>query len=86
MKLWTKRSLASFGFVGAVSVLALAPGSARWNSRTSDLVEKLMVSTETGEPKTVSFKDFNLFPAPVAKYFRLVLKEGQPLIRSECVS
>ncbi len=82
MKLWTKRSLASLGFVGVGSALALALSSARWNSRTSDIVEKLMASAISGEPKTVSFKDFHLLPAPVAKYFRLVLKEGQPLIRA----
>jgi len=56
-------------------------GSAVWNRSTSQLVDRL-TRTSRGETETVfSFKELDGLPAPVERYFSLVLKEGQPLIR-----
>ncbi len=61
----------------------IAAGS--WHRETARLVEqsiqKILPQSDR-ETKTVSFQDFDPLPEPVAKYLRLVLKEGQPYIRS----
>lgn len=82
MKRWAKYSLAGIGLVGAGVGLTFWSGAVRWNAETARMVEKLKQSASESETKTVSFKDFDNLPAPVARYFRLVLKEGQPVIRT----
>jgi hypothetical protein len=82
MNTWTKRSLTGLGLVGAGSALALWFGAARWNGKTLGMIEQLKAAALASEPQTVSFKGFDTLPAPVARYFRLVLKEGQPFIRT----
>jgi hypothetical protein len=81
MKNWTKLSLAGLGLVGSGIGLALCSGADRWNVETRRLVEKVKQSARDNETKTVSFKDFESLPAPLARYFRFALKEGQPIIR-----
>ena len=82
MKNWTKFSLASVGLVGAGVGLTLWSGARSWNAETVRLVGKLKQSALAGETKTVSFEDFDNLPAPVARYLRFALKEGQPVVRS----
>ncbi len=82
MKTWAKRSLMALGLVGAGSALALRAGSSRWNGKTQGMVEQLNSAALANEPNTVSFKGFDTLPAPVARYFRSTLKEGQPLVRA----
>lgn len=81
MSLWAKLSLAGLGLISAGS-LAVWLASVRWNGNTRQLVEKLAQATPTREIKTVTFKDLDQLPVPVARYFRVALKEGQPFIRS----
>jgi hypothetical protein len=76
MKNWKKISLAGLGLTGAGAGLTFWAGAARWNCKTVRLVEKLKQSALAGEAKTVSFKDFENLPAPVARYFRFALREG----------
>lgn len=82
MALWAKLTLAGLGLVGVGLGLAMWFGSARWNGKTSQFVDKLIQGIPRREAKTVAFQDFERLPAPVAKYFRWALEEGQPLIRS----
>lgn len=81
MKKRTKFSLAGLGLIGAGSGLAFW-AAANWKSDTDKLVEKLKQSAAASEEKTISFKGFGDLPAPVARYFRFALKEGQPLVRT----
>jgi len=74
--------LGGLGFVGGGLGLAVRLASARWNGQTSQLVQRLSHTPAAESRKTVTFKDFERLPAPVAKYFRWALKEGQPMIRS----
>lgn len=82
MKQWAKFSLAGIGLTGAGFGLAFWSGASSWKSATDKLIEQLGKSVLTGETKTISFNDFDLLPAPVARYFRLVLKDGQPIVRT----
>jgi hypothetical protein len=70
------------GLVAAGGALALRTGLACWTSKTLGIIERLGAAAPAIEPKSISFKAFDLLPAPVARYFRLVLRESQPLIRA----
>ena len=82
MALWIKLTLAVLSLVGMGFGLAIWFGSVHWNGKTSQLVEELIQTPPRGNAKKVSFDDIEQLPAPVAKYFQLVLEEGQPLIRT----
>ena len=82
MALWVKLALAVLGLVGMGFGLAIWFGSVHWNGKTSQFVEKLIQTSPRGNAKKVSFEDIEKLPAPVAKYFQLALKEGQPLVRT----
>lgn len=82
MKNWIKIASGSVGFIGSGVGLALWSSLSNWNAETSRLIEKLSKKNSSVKPETVSFNNFDKLPAPVAKYFRLVLKEGQPIIQT----
>lgn len=82
MKNWAKVSLAGLGLAGTGFGLAFWSGAANWKSETDKLVEKLKQSASTNSERTISFKTFDSLPAPVGRYFRFALKEGQSLIRT----
>jgi hypothetical protein len=82
MKLWKKLSLMGIGLTGAIVGGTVRRGSTNWNKKTSKLLEELQPPKALGEARTVNFKDLKGLPAPVAKYFRSVLKDGQPFVRS----
>ncbi|MBI3995852.1 MAG: hypothetical protein HY349_07740 [Nitrospirae bacterium] len=82
MGLWVKLILGGLGLVGAGLGLAIGFGSARWNGKTAQFVDKLTQATPRKEARRVTFSDFEQLPSPVANYFRWALKEGQPMIRS----
>ncbi len=53
-----------------------------WDRKTARFIEKLYKEIPREKTETVSLKNIGELPRPVAKYLQLVLKEGQPLIRS----
>ncbi len=67
-------------------VVALILGAAlvaawRWRDATARLVARLDHDPGPGRPATVSLSELDALPAPVARYLRLVLQDGQPIIR-----
>lgn len=65
--------------LAAVAVLAIA--DVRWRITSGALVERLLFSAEA-RPASFSAADLDGLPAPVLRFFRAVLRDGQPLIRS----
>jgi hypothetical protein len=55
-------------------------GAYRWAAETRDLRARLDASRVPIRPKTVDFGELEGLPAPVQRYFRAVLKEGQPMV------
>jgi len=55
-------------------------GALRWNTRTRELRARLEAARVPVEPQVVSFRELEGLPAPVQRYFRTVLKEGQPMV------
>jgi hypothetical protein len=80
MALWAKGTLTGLGVLVAALALAVWVGSRAQQRAMSQLVESLRASSSAGAAR-VSFKDFNRLPAPVARYFRRVLREDQQIIR-----
>lgn len=78
----TRFYLACLGLTSTGVGLATCLNRVRWDRKTLQLVEELRHPALAQEMKTVSFKDFDQLPEPVARYLRLALKEGQALIRS----
>jgi hypothetical protein len=72
------------GVVGAgtlAGALAVGVASRRWQAATERLVQQLMGAAAV-PPQTVSFQALDSLPAPVRRYFRVVLRDGQPYLRS----
>jgi hypothetical protein len=55
-------------------------GAYRWSARTRALRARLDASREPVRPRIVDFRELEGLPAPVERYFRLVLDEGQSMV------
>jgi hypothetical protein len=56
-----------------------------WQSRTKELLAKLESSRVPIAPGTYDPRELDPLPSPVQRYFRTVLKEGQPLVAAVSV-
>lgn len=81
MALSTKVVIGGLGLAGASLGLATRLGSARWNLKSSHLVDRIFQQHSGKRQKTVAFEGLDQLPTPVAGYFRHALKDGQPFIR-----
>jgi acyl-coenzyme A thioesterase PaaI-like protein len=61
-------------------VTALLWGAHRWNAGTERLRARLDAARVPVEPPVVDFRELDGVPAPVQRYFRAVLTEGQPMV------
>jgi hypothetical protein len=72
------------GAAAGTAAAALA-GRRRWTAETQRLICKL-ASSVPGEPRTVILEELSDLPAPVQRYFRRVLKDGQSYIAKAFIS
>lgn len=72
------------GVIGIVAI-ALVYGSSRWQSATQEMHAKLEAARLPIGAKTYSLNELIGLPAPVQRYFRTVLKDGQPMIEAVSV-
>jgi len=63
-----------------IITVALLYGISRWQSSTREMHEKLEVARLPIEPRVYDSTELNGLPAPVQRYFRAVLKDGQPMV------
>ena len=61
---------------------AMGVGTVLWHRATEDLIDELNLAPQQKPDAVVDFKELEKLPAPVKRYFRHVLKDGQPFIRS----
>lgn len=80
--MWLKIVLAAAAIMAVILILAVQIASSNWNKKTLHMVQKWTQPVEGRGTGRVSFREFDRLPTPVARYLRMVLKEGQPLIRS----
>jgi hypothetical protein len=55
-------------------------GALRWDAGTRELRARLEAARIPVKPEVVDFRELEGLPAPVQRYFRTVLKEGQPMV------
>ncbi len=61
-------------------VATLALGAARWRSGTKTLHARMDAARLPHEPATYNARELDGLPAPVQRYFRAALRDGQPLV------
>ena len=61
-------------------VAALRYGARRWSAGTRDLRARLDAARVPIRPLVVDLRELDGLPAPVQRYFRAVLQEGQPMV------
>ena len=69
-----------FALVAILLVSAWLYGAYRWNTGTQELRARLDAARVPVSPQTVDFRELEDLPAPVRRYFRAVLEEGQPMV------
>jgi hypothetical protein len=55
-------------------------GAYRWNASTQKLRARLDAARVHVQPQVIDVRELEGLPAPVQRYFRIVLKEGQPMM------
>ena len=73
-------------FAGLAAVVAAAVhGKLRWEAATRDLCRQLEAARAPASPSNYAARELTGLPAPVQRYFRAVLREGQPMISAVTV-
>ena len=79
--MWWKVSVIAIVVLAFVITAAILYGANRWQSNTRELHGRMEAARVPTTPKLYDARELEELPAPVQRYFRAVLKEGQP--RSE---
>jgi len=66
--------------LAVVAAIALIYGSVQWQSATKEMHARLEAARRPIGVKTYSPNELITLPGPVQRYFRTVLKDGQPVI------
>ena len=86
MTIWIKWAALGLAAMAVVIVALAAYGSRRWAARTRALVERLEVARlPAARSRYDAARELDGLPAPVQRYFRAVLTDGQPLIAAATV-
>ncbi len=78
--MWLKTAALGAGLVLIVAGGALAYGSLHWRHLTRSLITQLDASGVPPRALTYSPSELEGLPDPVKRYFRTVLREGQPIV------
>lgn len=81
MARWVRGTAGVLGVGWVAGALAVGAASRRWQGSTERLADELL-RRAIAPPGRVSFPALDSLPAPVRRYFRTVLRDGQPYIRS----
>ncbi|PEN12221.1 hypothetical protein CRI94_14370 [Longibacter salinarum] len=66
----------------AIYAAAFLYGASRWQTKTQELRDRLEFARSPLQQRTVDFRELDDLPAPVQRYFRTVLEDGQPIVTS----
>ncbi len=76
-----RATLAAAALLGTAGI-AILSGARRQAGEKARALARLYSGDTVEKSATVAFAELDILPAPVARYFRYALKNGQPLIRS----
>lgn len=77
--------LVVFGLVVVVAAAVLY-GELHWKSGTREIRDRLEAARLPIEPKVFARRELERVPAPVQRYFRAVLEDGQPIVAAVSVA
>jgi len=83
--MWWKVIIVALVVLTFVITVAILYGTNRWQSDTRELHAKMEAARVLITPKSYDPRELEGLPAPVQRYFRAVLKEGQPLVAAVSV-
>jgi hypothetical protein len=78
--MWWKVTVIALIVLGGVVAGAILYGVNRWQSRTKELQAAIEAVRLPIAPEAYDPRELESLPLPVQRYFRAVLKEGQPLV------
>lgn len=78
--MWWKITLIVIVGLAAVIAAAILYGANRWQSEARELHARMEAARLPIAPKAYDPRELDGLPAPVQRYFRAVLREGQPLV------
>jgi hypothetical protein len=81
MAFWAKLTLRILCVIAAALSLTIWIGSIRRSQALFQYIERLLQTADRTDTAQVSTEELNNLPEPVVRYFRRVLREGQPYIR-----
>ncbi|MEC4723595.1 DUF6544 family protein [Noviherbaspirillum sp. CPCC 100848] len=70
---------ASLIFAG-IAVTVVGIGKTKWHAKTNELRARLDAARRPMTSETVDFNTLTTLPPPVQRFFRTVLKDGQPIV------
>jgi hypothetical protein len=73
---------AAFSLIVIGSAVALWTGSSRWDRATAKMIDRLVGAQAPQTAAVVDFRRLEGLPKPVVRYFRNVLRDGQPIVMS----
>ena len=82
---WIKSLAIGVAVVSTAACAAAAYGSWRWKSTTQDIRARLEAARAEPVPSRYTESELDGLPNPVQRYFRAVLKQGQPLVAAASV-
>ena len=71
--------------LAVIIAVALLYGLSRWQAGTKEMHTRLEAARVPIAPKTYQSGELSGLPTPVQRYFRAVLKDGQPMIAAVSV-
>ena len=78
--MWLKIFLVVVLSLALILAVAVAYGAFRWEAGTREMRARLEAARVPIPPQVVDFRELEGLPPPVQRYFRAVLKGGQPII------
>ncbi len=78
--LWLKLVAGALALVAIAVAVASVYGAWRWDAGTRALRARLDAGRQTVRPARYDARELEGLPAPVQRYFRAVLKDGQPMV------
>lgn len=83
---WLKAALFVLIVLPVCMAAAVAFGVHRWEAGTKELRAKLGAARTPAEPARYDAREIESLPSPVQRYFRAVLRDGQPMVAAARVS
>jgi hypothetical protein len=83
--MWLKMVFIVILALAGTVVVAATYGAFRWEAGTRELRARLEAARVPIHPRTVDFRELEGLPTPVQRFFRSVLKDGQPMVTGATV-